>query len=308
VDSSVRDLVIIGSGPAGLTAAIYAARANLSPLVIAGLAPGGRLTLAPVIENFPGFPKGIDGPTLMKSMREQAERFGAAVVSADATAVDFRTRPFSVRTEEGSFSCRALVIATGANPRFLGPPREKELIGRGISTCATCDGFFFRDKRVFVVGGGDTAMDDSLFLTRFARRVTVVHRRDALRASKILQQRAFANPKIDFIWDSVVEELIGEKVLEGVKLRNVKSGEISEHSCDGVFLAIGHIPNTEIFRGQIELDPEGYVVTTNVTRTSVEGVFAAGDVVDKVYRQAVTAAASGCMAALEAEKWLAAHP
>ncbi len=304
---SAHDLIIIGSGPAGLTAATYAARANLSPVVIAGLRSGGRLTLAPVIENFPGFPRGIDGPTLMKSMRDQAERFGAAIVSGDATSVDLRSWPFSVSTEEQTLSCKSLIIASGADPRFLGLPNERRLIGRGISTCATCDGFFFRGKRVFVIGGGDTAMDDSLFLTRFAEKVTIVHRRDALRASKVLQQHVLAHPKIDFTWNSVVEEFIGENVLEGIKLRNLKTGEISQHNCHGVFLAIGHIPNTRIFAGQIKLDSDGYIVTKNVTRTSVDGVFAAGDAVDKVYRQAVTAAATGCMAALDAERWLASH-
>jgi len=308
MESSAHDLLILGSGPAGLTAAIYASRANLSPTVIAGLRFGGRLTLAPVIENFPGFPKGIDGPTLMKNMREQAERFGAVIVSGDATGIDLQSWPFSVSTDKKSFSCKALIIATGADPRFLGLPKERKLIGRGISTCATCDGFFFRDKRVFVIGGGDTAMDESLFLTRFAQKVTIVHRRDALRASKLLQQRASANPKIDFVWDSVVEEFIGDEMLEGLKLRNVKTGEISDYACDGVFLAIGHIPNTQILQGRVELDSDGYIVTTGVTRTSVEGVFAAGDVADKVYRQAVTAAATGCLAALDAERWLAARP
>ncbi len=308
MEVSAHDVVIIGSGPAGLTAAIYAGRANLSAVVIAGLHSGGRLTLAPVVENFPGFPEGTDGPTLMKNMREQAERFGTSIVSDDATSVDLGSRPFSVETEERSFSCKALIIATGADPRFLGLPNEKKLIGRGISTCATCDGFFFRGKRVFVIGGGDTAMDDSLFLTRFAEKVMVVHRRDSLRASQLLQKRAFANPKIDFIWNCVVEEFLGDDVLEGVRLRDVKTGETTEHSCEGVFLAIGHIPNTAIFRGQVELDDEGYIITTNLTHASVEGVFAAGDVVDKVYRQAVTAAASGCKAALDAERWLAAHP
>lgn len=305
--NSPHDLIIIGSGPAGLTAAIYAGRANLSPIVIGGLNAGGRLTLAPVIENFPGFPEGIDGPTLMKNIREQAERFGTTIVSGDATGVDLRSRPFSVTTEEEGFSCKALIIATGADPRFLGLPNERKLIGRGISTCATCDGFFFRGKRLFVIGGGDTAMDDSLFLTRFAEKVTIVHRRDALRASKILQQQVSANPKIDFIRNSVVEEFLGDDLLEGVRLRNVRTAEITPHSCDGVFLAIGHVPNTEIFKGQIELDPDGYVVTTDGTKTNVEGVFAAGDVVDKIYRQAITAAASGCIAALTAEKWLAAR-
>jgi len=307
VENSPRDLIILGSGPAGLTAAIYAARASLSPLVIAGLHSGGRLTLAAVIENFPGFPEGTDGPSLMKNTREQAERLGAIVISGDATSVDLKRWPFSVSTDEETFFCKALIIATGADPRFLGLPKEKKLIGHGVSTCATCDGFFFRGKKVFVIGGGDTAMDESLFLTRFAENVTVVHRRDSLRASKVLQEQAFANPRIALIWNSVVEEFIGDDVLEGVKLRDVWTGEISEHPCDGVFLAIGHIPSTKIFHGQIQLDTEGYIITTSVTRTSVEGVFAAGDAVDKTYRQAVTAAATGCMAALDAEKWLAAH-
>lgn len=307
MEASQHDLVILGSGPAGLTAAIYAGRANLSPLVISGLQSGGRLTLPPMIENFPGFPEGIDGATLAKNTRAQAERFGASVISAHAGGVDLQTWPFSVNTDEKTYSCKALVIATGADPRFLGLPKERELIGRGISTCATCDGFFFREKRVFVIGGGDTAMEDAQVLSRWAEKVTVVHRRDALRASKILQEHAFANPKVDFIWDAVVVEFMGDEVLEGVKLRNVKTGEITEHPCDGVFLAIGHIPNTAIFKGQIELDDDGYIVTSGMTRTSVEGVFAAGDVVDKVYRQAVVAAGSGCMAALDAERWLASR-
>ncbi len=307
MENSPRDLIILGSGPAGLTAAIYAARANLSPLVIAGLHSGGRLTLAPVIENFPGFPEGTDGPTLMEKVQRQARRLGATIIHGDAMAVDLKRYPFSISTEDETFSCKSLIIATGADPRFLGLPKERRLIGRGISTCATCDGALFRGKRVFVIGGGDTAMDESLFLTRFAEKVTVVHRRDTLRASKALQKQAFAHPKIDFIWNSVVEEFIGDDVLKGLKLKNVRTGELTKHFCDGVFLAIGHIPSTKIFHGQILLDSEGYIVTTNVTRTSVEGVFAAGDAVDKVYRQAVTAAASGCIAALDAEKWLAAH-
>jgi thioredoxin reductase (NADPH) len=308
MEGSVQELVILGSGPAGLTAAIYAGRASLAPVVITGLRSGGRLTMPPMVENFPGFPDGIDGPTLMQRTIEQAKRFGASLVSANAKSVNVRNRPFTVHTEEESFLCKALIIATGADPQFLGLPKEKELIGRGISTCATCDGFFFRDRNVFVIGGGDTAMEDSLFLSRFAKKITVVHRRDQLRASKILQEQAFANPRVDFMWDTVVEEFVGEDVLEGVRVRNLKTGEVSEHACEGVFLAIGHIPNTQVLRGQIQLDDEGYIVTRGRTRTSVEGVFAAGDVVDKVYRQAVTAAGSGCMAALDGERWLAANP
>jgi len=308
MESSLRELIVLGSGPAGLTAAIYGGRAGLSPVVITGLRSGGRLTIPPLVENFPGFPEGIDGPTLMNRTMEQAKRFGAIFVFANARSADLRSRPFTIVTDEATFHCKALIIATGADTSYLGLPKEKELIGRGISTCATCDGFFFRDKVVFVIGGGDTAMEDAMFLSRSAGKVTVVHRRDQLRASKILQDQALANPKIGFIWDSVVAEFIGDEVLEGVTLRNVKTGEISQHPCDGVFLAIGHIPNTELLRGQLELDEQGYILTRGPTQTNVEGVFAAGDVVDKVYRQAVTAAGSGCMAALDAERWLALHP
>jgi len=303
----MRDVIILGSGPAGLTAAIYTARANLRPLVLEGSQPGGQLMLTTEVENFPGFAEPVLGPELMQRMRQQAQRVGAEFVAEDATSVDFRRRPLRVGASNGEvYEARAVIVATGARPRMLGLPSEAEYLGRGVSTCATCDGFFFRGKRVVVVGGGDTAMEEALYLANLAEQVQVVHRRDQLRASRILQDRAFRHPKISFVWNHVVDEILGEDSrVTGVRLRHTQTGETHELSTDGVFVAIGHIPNTDVFRGQLELDPAGYVVLTRGMMTSVEGVFAAGDVHDHTYRQAVTAAGFGCQAAMEAERWLA---
>lgn len=304
---SVRNCIILGSGPAGLTAALYTARANLAPLVIEGNEPGGQLTLTTLVENFPGFPQGIMGPDLMNNMREQAARFGADFVPGNAVSCDLGSTPFRVEVEGGdTFEARSLIIATGASAKLLGLPNEQALIGRGVSTCATCDGFFFRDKKVVVVGGGDSAMEEALFLTKYASSVTVVHRRDRLRASKVMQERAFANPKIDFAWNSEVIDVSSVDLgkVTGVTLRNVVTGEERELPCDGLFVAIGHRPNTGIFKGQIDMDETGYIKAIDRTRTNVPGVFVAGDVQDHLYRQAITAAGSGCMAAIDCEKWL----
>ena len=302
-------VVILGSGAAGLTAAIYTSRASLEPLVVEGRAAGGQLTLTTDVENFPGFPAGIMGPELIAQMRRQAERFGARFVTGDATAAKLSESPLSLTVDGRPVRTRTLIIATGADARLLGLDSERQLIGHGVSTCATCDGFFFRGKEILVVGGGDSAMEEATFLTRFASKVTVVHRRDELRASKIMQDKAFNNPKIEFVWDSTLQEIRDprkEKV-EGAVLKNLKTGETREIACAGIFIAIGHVPNTRIFRGQLDMDENGYLRTVQGTATSVPGVFAAGDVADRVYRQAITAAGTGCMAALDAERHLAHH-
>lgn len=300
-----NQVVIIGSGPAGLTAAIYTARANLSPLVIEGWQSGGQLTTTTEVENYPGFAQGIMGPELMKEIRRQAERFGARFMTGDVSQVNFRCHPFEL-TVDGQQTVQALtvIIATGASPLQLGLANERRLTGRGVSTCATCDGFFFRGKDVVVVGGGDSAMEEAIFLTKFATSVTVVHRRDQLRASKIMQDRAMKNEKIRFLWNSVVEDILGQETVTGVRTRNVVTGSVLNLPCAGVFVAIGHRPNTALFAGQLAMDDRGYLHTHNGTATSVAGVFAAGDVQDSKYRQAVTAAGSGCMAAIDAERFL----
>jgi thioredoxin reductase (NADPH) len=302
----MHDLIILGSGPAGLTAAIYAARARLAPLVVEGQEPGGQLTLTTMVENFPGFPQGIQGPELIRNMRDQAAHFGATFRGGTVDAVDLGRRPFTVTVDGVGESCRALIVATGASARFLGLASERALVGHGVSTCATCDGFFFQDQEVIVVGGGDSALEEALFLTKFAKRVTVVHRRDKLRASKIMQDKVFAHPKIELVWDSIPEEIldVAQGKVTGVRLRNVKTQAVSERPADGVFIAIGHVPNTAVFRGQLAMDDAGYLATHDGSQTSVPGVFAAGDVQDRVYRQAITAAGSGCMAAIDAERFL----
>jgi thioredoxin reductase (NADPH) len=301
----MEKVIIIGSGPAGLTAALYTARANLEPLLISGNEPGGQIATTTEVENFPGFPEGVTGPELYELMWRQAERFGTCLEIDEVTQVNLRQRPFQVKTHGGEFQTRALILATGASPRKLEVPGEAEFIGRGVSYCATCDGFFFRGKEVIVVGGGDSALQEGLFLTKFASRVRIVHRRDQLRAGATLQNRAFKNDKMSFIWNTVVTEIIGDGAVRAVRLQNVKTGEVSEQPTDGVFVYIGHHPNTHLYQGQLEMGPEGYLIVDSRLHTSIPGVFAAGEVHDKVFRQAVVSAGFGCMAAMEAEKYLA---
>lgn len=302
----MHEVTILGSGPAGLTAAIYTARANLCPCVIAGKEPGGQLTLTTMVENYPGFAKGIMGPQLMEEMRQQALYFGATFVDGEVTSVDLLSSPLRLTANGQTYETRSLIIATGASAQLLGLESERRLLGRGVSTCATCDGFFFRDQEIVVVGGGDSAMEEGIFLTKFASRVTIIHRRDRLRASKIMQEKAFRHPKIDFIWDTTVERIdeVEAGRVTGVQLRNLRTDVLTAKPCQGVFIAIGHTPNTQLFQGQLELDDRGYLITGDGTATSVPGVFAAGDVQDHRYRQAVTAAGSGCMAAMDAERFL----
>ena len=301
----MQNVVIIGSGPAGLTAAVYAARANLAPLLIEGWQSGGQLTTTTEVENYPGFSKGIMGPELMKEMRAQAERFGTAFKTGDVTTVDLTHRPFTIVVDgEETLKAKTLIIATGASPITLGLPSEKRLWGHGVSTCATCDGFFFKGKELVVVGGGDSAMEEATFLTKFATKVSIVHRRDKLRASKIMQDRAMRNENISFVWNSEIEDVLGEDLVTGARIRNVVTGKVWDLPCAGFFFAIGHRPNTALFAGQLDMDEKGYLRTHRGTVTSIPGVFAAGDVQDSQYRQAVTAAGSGCMAAIDAERFL----
>jgi thioredoxin reductase (NADPH) len=312
-ESNVRDVLIIGSGPAGLTAALYAGRANLNPLVFEGHQPGGQLTITTEVENYPGFEKGIMGPELMDIIRKQAQRFGAECAFKSVENVDFTKRPFAVEVEGTTYWAKTVIIATGATAKLLDIPTEAEYMGYGVSACATCDGFFFKNQHVAVVGGGDTAMEEASYLTKHAARVTVIHRRDALRASKVMQERVAKNPKVDFIWDTVVSEVLGttvggHKKLTGLRLKNVKTGQTTEYACDGLFLAIGHQPNTKLFQGVLDMDDVGYLKTKpHSTATNVPGVFAAGDVADPTYRQAVSAAGTGCMAAIDAERFIAHH-
>lgn len=307
-ESKVHNVIIIGSGPAGLTAALYAARANLKPVVFEGPEPGGQLTITTDVENFPGFPEGIQGPELMNLFRQQADRFGSQTLYEIVESVDFSARPFTIVTQQGTYRAEAVIIATGVSTRWLGLESEERFRGKGVSACATCDGFFFRDKIVAVVGGGDTAIEDALFLTRFTSRVYVIHRRDEIRASKIMANRAFQNEKLEVVWNSVVTEVLGddEVGVTGIRLKDTVTEEEREMELDGLFVAIGHVPNTAIFKEFLETDEEGYLITDDV-KTKIEGVFACGDIIDRVYRQAVTAAGSGCRAAIEVERWLEAN-
>ena len=298
-----KKVIILGSGPAGLTAALYTARANLNPLVIGGVEWGGQLMLTTDVENYPGFVDGIKGPDLMENFRKQAKRFGAEIINENVTSVDFRKNPFQVSTAENNYNANTIIIATGADSKWLGLSSEQKLIGRGVSSCATCDGFFFKNKNIVVVGGGDSAMEESLFLTKFANKVTVIHRRAKLRASKIMQERAFKNNKIEFVWDSEIVDVIGENSVTGIKIKNIKTDQVSDMKVQGLFVAIGHKPNTDFLKGQIDLNEKGYVIH-NGTRTNIDGVFVAGDVYDFRYRQAVTAAGHGCQAAIDVEKFI----
>ena len=305
-----KKVIIIGSGPAGLTAAVYAARANLEPLVFEGSQPGGQLTITTDVENFPGFPDGIMGPELMDHMRKQAVRFGATCEYKTVTKTDFSNNPFKIWVNDDEYTADTIIISTGASARLLGLDSEKELMGYGVSACATCDGFFFKEKEVLVVGGGDSAAEEAIFLTKFASKVTIVHRRDEFRASKIMADRVLNNEKIDIMWNSAVEDIHGAKDtgVTGVKIKDTISGDLRDVSCDGIFMAIGHVPNTNIFKSQIDLDEKGYITTQpDTTNTNVSGVFACGDVQDQVYRQAITAAGTGCMSAIDAERWLEEH-
>jgi len=305
----IYETIILGSGPAGLTAAIYAARSRCCPLMIHGLQPGGQLTTTTAVDNFPGFPEGIDGPDLMEKMKLQAERFGTQFVEGDVTKVDLQERPFRIWVEGELYRCLSLIITTGASPKLLGLGNEESLYGKGVSVCATCDGFFYRDREVVVVGGGDTAMEEAVFLTRFAKKVTVVHRRDSLRATPVLADRALGNKAINFKWDSELTEILTDTSgVTGTRIKNLKTGKETKMNCDGIFIAIGHRPNTSLFEGQLEMDNEGYLLTKNGTETNISGVFAAGDVQDQQFRQAVTAAGTGCMAAIQAERFLDVLP
>ncbi|MCC6811610.1 MAG: thioredoxin-disulfide reductase [Deltaproteobacteria bacterium] len=304
---NVHKVIIVGSGPAGYTAAVYAARANLEPVLFAGLQPGGQLTITTDVENYPGFPKGVMGPEMMELFKAQAERFGTQIHMDEITKVDLSKRPFTLWQRDKEWKAETVIIATGASAKLLDIPSEKKLMGHGVSACATCDGFFFKNQDVIVVGGGDTAMEEANFLTKFASKVTVVHRRDTLRASKIMQERALKNPKIAFVWNSAIDEILGDdKGVTGVRLKNLVNGETMKLAAQGVFIAIGHQPNTQMFDGQLETDSVGYITIKSGTKTSVDGVFACGDVADAIYRQAVTAAGTGCMAAIDAERWLGA--